>query len=150
TGASAVVLARRGFAVTAIDLSRRAVGRARRRAAAAGVTVRFLVGDLADWWRLGGSFGFFFDRGCYGAVRDRDAYLATLRRVTAPGALGLVLTGNADEPEDPVGPPVLNERQLRDDFGGPFEVVRLRPFRFDPSGPDGRRYLGWSCLLRRR
>ena len=59
-----------------------------------------------------------------------------------------MLTGNAAEPEDAVGPPVLHERQLRREFARLFEVVRLRPFRFD--APEGEKaYLGWSCFLRR-
>lgn len=65
------------------------------------------------------------------------------------GALGLVLTGNAGEPEEEVGPPVLEEREVRREFDGLFEILRLRAFRFDPT-PWGRRYLGWSCLVRRR
>jgi SAM-dependent methyltransferase len=152
TGADAVWLARRGFDVTAVDVSPRAVRRARQRAWSAGVGVRLLACDLREARRFPGPFRFFFDRGCYGAVRrrDRDGYLAALGRVTAPGALALVLTGNADEPEDDVGPPVVSGRALRQEFGGPFEVVDLRRFRFDPCGPDGRRYLAWSCLLRRR
>lgn len=152
TGVNAAYLARRGFSVTAIDLSPRAVRAARRRARALGVRVRLLVGDLADAWRLGGPFDFFFDRGCYGAVRrrQRNDYLATLECVTVPGALGLVLTGNAAEPEDEVGPPGVTAAELRREFGGLCEVIRLRPFRFDPCGPTGCRYLGWSCLLRRR
>jgi SAM-dependent methyltransferase len=151
TGASAVYLARRGFAVTAVDLSPRAIGKARERARAARVSVRFLACDLADARRLGGPFDFFFDCGCYGAVRRRDgsAYLTTLEQVLSPGALGLVLTGNAAEPEDEVGPPGVRAKELREEFGGLFIVMRLRPFRFDPCGPDGRRFLGWSCLLRR-
>ena len=46
TGTNAVWLARQGFDVTAIDLSTRAVERARRRAEAAGVAVRFLTADV--------------------------------------------------------------------------------------------------------
>jgi SAM-dependent methyltransferase len=151
TGTNAVWLARQGFAVTAVDISPHAVRRGRRWAAAAGVRVHFLAADLTAPGVLRGPFDFFFDRGCYHAVRlaDAGAYLRTLERVTRPGALGLVLTGNAAEPEDEDGPPVLDERQLRAELGRLFDIVRLRPFRFDAPGPGDRCYLGWSCLLRR-
>jgi hypothetical protein len=80
---------------------------------------------------------------------DAAGYVGALVRLTAPGSLCLVLTGNAHEPEDAEGPPVLTERQLAEDFVGPFAVVCLREFRFEPEVGDGKRYLGWSCLLRR-
>ncbi len=152
TGTNAVWLARQGFTVTAIDVSPRAIERARQRAREAGVSVRFLTGDLRDADQLGGPYDFFVDCGCYGAVQlgDRAGYLDAVARLTRPGALGLVLTGNDQEPEDEEGPPVLSERQLRHDFGRLFEVLRLRAFRFDAHQGNGKEYLGWSCLLRRR
>jgi SAM-dependent methyltransferase len=152
TGANAVWLARRGFRVAGIDLSPTAIDHARRHARGCGVDVRFLVGDLREPARLGEPYEFFLDCGCFGAVQlgDRDGYLRSLRKLTRSGAVGLVLTGNADEPEDDEGPPVLTGGQLREAFGGFCEVVRLRPFRFDAARGAGQRYLGWSCLLRRK
>ena len=149
-GTNAVWLARQGFDVTAVDLSRRAIHGARQRAAAAGVHVRFLVADLTEAWKLGGPFAFFFDRGCYHAVRRIDAgpYLQLVERITAPGAVGLVLTGNAKEPHDP-GPPVVTEEELRREWGQGFDVVRLREFRFDATYGD-EAFLAWSCWLRKR
>ena len=152
TGTNAVWLAQQGFAVTAIDVSPSAIERARERAEKAGVSVRFLAGDLRDAGRLGGPYDCFVDCGCYGAVQlgDRAGYLDAVARLTRPGALVLVLTGNDREPEDAEGPPVLSEGQLRADFGRPFAVLRLRAFRFDAHQGNGKEYLGWSCLLRRR
>src|SRR5205807_10254810 len=101
---------------------------------------------------LCGPYDFFFDRGCYHAVRlaDPDAYLRTLARVTRPGALGLALLGNDREPEDASGPPVVGEDAIRREWGRLFDIEQLREFRFDPERPGAKRYLGWSCLLRRR
>ena len=152
TGASAVWLAQQGFDVTACDLSRVAIERARRRADEAGAAVRFLVADvLAPPAELDGPYDFVFDRGCYHVVRREDpaAYLATLGRLTRPGSLGLVLAGNSREPHQP-GPPTVSEQQIRAELGPAFEVVELREFCFDQIEPDGTRFLAWSCLLRRR
>ncbi len=152
TGASAVWLARQGFAVTALDLSARAIEQARRRADEAGVPVRFLVVDVLDPPAdLAGPFDFVFDRGCYHVVRREDpaAYAETLHRLTRPGALALVLAGNAREPHDP-GPPVVSEEQIRAELSSRFDIVQLREFRFDQVEAVGVRFLGWSCLLRRR
>jgi len=150
--ANAVWLAQHGFDVTALDLSPLAIELARRRADEAGVTVRFLVADVLNPpAELSVPFDFFFDRGCYHVVRrvDVGAYLETLRRLTRLGTLGLVLAGNAREPHDP-GPPVVSEEQLRAEIGSLFDIVQLREFRFDQVEADGTRFLGWSCLVRRR
>jgi hypothetical protein len=80
---------------------------------------------------------------------DVMAYLETLRRFTRLGTLGLVLTGNAREPHDP-GPPVVAQEQIRTELGRLSDVVHLREFRFDQVEAVGTRFLGWSCLLRRK
>lgn len=152
TGTNAVWLARRGFTVTAVDVSPAAILTGRDRAAQAHVTVRFLLGDLRQLRPPRGPFDFFVDCGCFGAVQlaDTAGYLDALRRVTRPGSLGLVLAGNDAEPETPDGPPVLSRQRLVDAFGDLFKIVRLRPFRWSADQGAGKRYLGWSCLLRRR
>jgi SAM-dependent methyltransferase len=136
TGTNAVWLASQGFDVTGVDVSPLAIERARQRAVAAGVRVRFVEADVLDPPDLGGPFQFFFDRGCYHVVRrvDIDRFLKTLSKITQAGALGLVLTGNAREPHDP----------------GIFEIVRLREFRFETAGPDVPPFLAWSCLVRKK
>lgn len=150
TGVNAVWLAQQGFDVTALDLSPLAIRQAEQRAAAAGVKPRFLAADVLDPPDLGGPFAFFFDRGCYHAVRRMDVgrYLATLERVTRPDTLGLILTGNAREPHDP-GPPVVTEEEIRAELGSVFQIVRHREFHFDQVEPESVRFLAWSCLVRR-
>lgn len=151
TGANAVWLAQQGFDVTAADLSSLAIRRAEERAAAAGVRVRFLPADLLEPPDLGGPFDFLFDRGCYHVVRRTDVgrYLTTLARITRPGTLGLVLTGNAREPHEP-GPPVVSEEEMRAELGRLFTIVCLQEFYFDEVEEGDVRFLAWSCLVRRR
>jgi SAM-dependent methyltransferase len=151
TGANALWLAAEGFDVTALDLSPRAIEQARQRADDAGVRIRFLAADLLHPpAELAGPFDFFFDRGCYHAVRRVDvaAYLETLRRLTHPGTLGLVLAGNAREPHVP-GPPFVTEEEIRSELGSLFDIIQLREFRFDQVESVGTRFLAWSCLLQR-
>jgi SAM-dependent methyltransferase len=151
TGASAVWLAQHGFDVTGVDISPLALDRARERAAAAGVQVRFLAADLLQPRDdLGGPYDFFFDRGCYHVVRRVSAanYVQTLLNISRSGTLGLVLAGNAREPHDP-GPPVVTEEEIRRELGGAFAIRWLREFRFDQVKGIPMEPLGWSCLLKR-
>ena len=152
SGINAVWLAQQGFEVTGVDFNRLAIDKARERAAAAQVTARFLLADVLDWKEDCEPFPFFFDRGCYHAVRSMNvqAYVTTLKRVTAPGSMGLILTGNAREPHEPgQGPPQVSAEELHAELEPVFKIVRLREFRFDTLGKDMPAFLAWSCLLRR-
>ncbi|HEX5104478.1 MAG TPA: class I SAM-dependent methyltransferase [Pirellulaceae bacterium] len=152
SGINAVWLAQQGFDVTGVDFNRLAIEKARQRAIEAEVTIRFLLADVTDWKDDAEPFPFFFDRGCYHSVRDLNlpGYLRTIERVTSPGSLGLILTGNAREPSPPgQGPPVVSEEQLRAELPPLLEIVRLREFRFDVADSAGPSPLAWSCLVRR-
>lgn len=152
SGINAVWLAQRGFDVTGIDVSTLAIQQARSRAAEVGVTIRFEQDDLLAPRGQYEPFPFFFDRGCYHAVRrvDAAAYVRTLQRLTQPNALGLVLAGNSGSTHQPgQGPPVVSEEELRSELGAAFEIVHLREFEFDGT-PGPTPFLAWSCLVRRR
>lgn len=149
TGTNAVYLARRGFDVTAIDLSEVALEQARRRAAAAHLRITFQAVDLVDW-HPGRTFDLVFDRGCYHCVRrtNPSGYLAALARATHAGSRCLLLVGNANE-QTGTGPPRMHEHEIRAELAPLFAVDFIRPFRFeDPGGVPGP--LGWSCWIERR
>ena len=152
TGTNALFLAGRGFRVTAADLSPTDIEAAKRRATEAGLDVDFRTADLlaSPPPDLGGPYDFLFDRGVYHVVRriDVDAYLRLLEALSRPGTLYLSLMGNANEPHEP-GPPTVSEEEVRRELGSVFELLDLRPFRFDPTPMVPDRPLGWSCLMRR-
>jgi SAM-dependent methyltransferase len=151
TGTNSIWLAQQGFDVIAVDVAPLAVERAKQHARDAGLKANFPVADVINLPDLGGPFEFFFDRGCYHAVR-RDApdkYAPAVARQLAPGARGLVLAGNAREPHDP-GPPVVTEDELRKELGTEFEILDLHEFRFDEAPGVNERFLGWSCLLKKK
>jgi len=151
TGTNSVWLAQQGFAVIGIDVAPLAVARAEERAHAARVAAHFLVADVLQLPDLGGLFEFFFDRGCYHAVR-REApgqYAPAVARQLAACGRGLVLAGNAREPHDP-GPPVVTEQEIRNELGMAFEILDLNEFRFDEAPGVPQRFLGWSCLVEKR
>jgi methyl halide transferase len=151
TGSNCIWLAQQGFEATGIDLAPLAVERAQQRAHAAGVKAQFVAADVLHLPHLGGPFAFFFDRGCYHAVRREapDQYaLAVARQLTA-GGRGLILAGNAREPHDP-GPPVVSEEEIRNELGAEFQILDLHEFRFDEAPGVTKRFLGWSCLVEKR
>lgn len=151
TGTNSVWLAQHGFEVTGVDVAPLAIEQAEQRARAAGVRVQFLAADLLALPELKGPFNFFFDRGCYHAVRREapEQYVRAVTRQLATGARGLILAGNACEPHDP-GPPVVTEEELRAELGAAFEILDLHEFRFDEAPGVPARFLGWSCLVEKR
>ena len=151
TGTNSVWLAQQGFEVTGIDLAPLAVERAEWRASDAGVDAQFVVADILDSPDLDGPFAFFFDRGCYHAVRRKapERYAPAVAQLLAAGGRGLILAGNAREPHDP-GPPVVTEAQIRDELGLAFQILDVREFRFDEAPGVSERFLAWSCLVEKR
>jgi SAM-dependent methyltransferase len=151
TGTNSVWLAQQGFDVTGIDVAPLAIERAEERARAAGVNARFVAADILNLPDPDRPCSFFFDRGCYHAVRRGapDAYAPAVARQLASGATGLILAGNAREPHDP-GPPVVTEEQIRAEIGAAFEILELREFRFDEAPGVPVRFLGWSCRVKKR
>jgi methyl halide transferase len=151
TGTNSVWLAQQGFDVTGIDVAPLAVERAEARARAAGVTAQFIVADLLQRPDLNGPFAFFFDRGCYHAVRRTapNQYAPAVAQQLAPGARGLILAGNARKPQHP-GPPVVTEEKIRTELSSAFHILDLQEFHFDQAPGAPTRYLGWSCLVEKR
>jgi SAM-dependent methyltransferase len=156
TGANTAELARRGFAVTTFDLAERAVERARARLADAGLTADVRVAGVHDVGDLGAPFPLVFDRGVYHVLRrepaDLAALLALLQRAAAPGALWLSLSGNANEPAEGEGPPLVTAAELTSELEPLFELVELREVRFRAHLQDGSPFapLAWAALWRRR
>ena len=93
TGINAIYLAQHGFAVTGIDVSRRAIALAKRKTRSAQLTdrVRLERGDvtLMRRWVLGGSIDFAYDIGCFHNLKAeaRQRYVSALSGVLKPGAI---------------------------------------------------------------
>jgi SAM-dependent methyltransferase len=100
-GDLAIALARRGYDVTAIDISRVAIDMARAKAASEGLTVHFEVQNARDLSLPSAPFDSVFDSGLLHSLirRDRgevDEYLALLPGLAAPGATVFVLAVSAE------------------------------------------------------
>jgi SAM-dependent methyltransferase len=119
TGRNAIYLAGHGWEVTGVDLVGHAVTLARQKAEAAGISVRFVEGDVTRLDELGigrSSFDLLVDSGCYHAVPmdRRDAYAAGVTAVAAPGAQ-LLMYGVGTAPVPRAG---VTEQELRRRFTG--------------------------------
>ncbi len=149
TGADAVLLAQRGFDVTAVDSAPMAIERARGRAEQEDALIRFVMDDVFRFTQSAETFDLVYDAGFYHFIRlaALDQLLDMLWHITRPDSFYLTLVGSTGE-EAEGGPPQVSEQEIRGELGRLFEFVHLRPFRFEsPSREEG--YAGWSCLMRR-
>ena len=87
TGTNAITLARRGWQVTAVDFSPRAIRAARRKNVRAGLDIDFRVGDVSDLSAIAGPFDYALDIGCLFSLDElrRSNYAADLQRLVRPG-----------------------------------------------------------------
>jgi len=94
TGTNAIYLAQHGWDVTAVDFTPQPVKAARRKAEAAGVEPRFVVGDVTQLERLGvgGGYSLIFDLGCFHSIPEagRGGYARGVTAAAAPGATFLL------------------------------------------------------------
>ena len=88
TGTNAITMAEYGWRVTAVDFSIKAIHRARRKSAAAGHTIAFHEGDVAQLDFLKGPFGYALDIGCLFSLTpmDQARYVEHLSRMLSLGA----------------------------------------------------------------
>ena len=155
-GADAIWLARRGWTVTAIDISDVAVGRAREAAAAAGATVEWVCGDALQTSFPAGTFDLVSMQ--YPALPKSagEAAVQTLLDAVRPDGLLLAVYHDLDhehrehvkaqgfDPADYVGVDELGGL-LGDDFT--VELHAIEP-RIDP--PPGNPHIADVVLRARR
>jgi SAM-dependent methyltransferase len=148
-GDLAIALARRGYDVTAIDISRVAIDMARAKAAREGLTVRFEVQDATDLSLPWAPFDSVFDSGLLHSLNRRgggevDNYLAQLPGLAAPGATVFVLAVSLEASQG-WG---LTEAFLRASFAEP-EWVETQVEEIDVAAETGGRKLALAGFLLR-
>ncbi len=126
TGHNVIYLAQQGFVATGVDISARAIAKARRKADAPGVAPTLLVGDVTDLAGVEGPFDLVLDYGClHSLVReaDREAYVRTVLRLTRPGSR-FMLTSFVRSPRGRFRllSIMLQPGEAERRFGGEFEV----------------------------
>ena len=142
TGVDAIYLAEHGWDVTAVDITARALGIARRAAARAGVTPRFVRGDVTRLPELGlgHDYDLLLDFGCLHTLPAdrRPAYLDGVTQAAKAGAT-LLLYGFRQPPRPAPMFAGLTEEEVRHRFGpAGWEVTAAEP-ALDDLSPTGRR-----------
>lgn len=125
TGDSSIYLARHGWSVTAADFVRKALSRARAKAAAAGVQgIHFVHADATrlDAYGLGTGFALAVDNGCFHGLSDegRDGYVRAISAMVPTGGR-LILAAFLEKPRR--GPRGVNRDEIERRFGPGWELL---------------------------
>jgi SAM-dependent methyltransferase len=123
TGTNVRYLSDHGWDVTGIDFVPRAIRAARRKNPRASLVVGDVTGLAAAG--VSGPFDLMLDLGCFHSLPDdrRDAYVAEVARVAAPGGTYLLFAFGAKQR----GTPVATEEEIRRRFASRFEIAEVRP-----------------------
>ncbi len=156
TGEHALLAAAHGGTATGVDLSPRAIGRARAKAAERGLAARFEAGDALDLTALlGTTFDTAIDSGVFHVFDDADRarYVASLAGVLEPGGTCYLMCFSDREPGDR-GPRRVRQDELAAAFAA-WEVASITAATFEvnpgfgfepPAAPVAQ---AWLAVLRR-
>jgi 2-polyprenyl-3-methyl-5-hydroxy-6-metoxy-1,4-benzoquinol methylase len=146
-GTQAMHLARRGFAVTATDISGAAIRMARAKAEAQGLDIMWKQDDVLDT-RLDHQFDVIFDRGCFHvlALERRQEYVSTVGSLLKPGGHLFLKCFSRLQPEEQ-GPYRFSPAQIRELFGSRLRVLSIKETVYQGTLDPLPRAL--FCMMRR-
>ncbi|WP_019502629.1 class I SAM-dependent methyltransferase [Pseudanabaena sp. PCC 6802] len=125
-GTQAIELARRGFSMTATDLSAAAIARAQQRVGQDGLKIDWKQDDILDTC-LDRQFDFIFDRGCFHVLppERRQDYVRTVGELLKMGSyLFLKCFSRLQSGEQ--GPYRFTPEQIREIFGSQLKVISIK------------------------
>ncbi len=127
TGTNCLYMAQHGWEATGVDFVPRAIAQARRKAAAAGASARFVVGDVTRLTDLGVGVGYelLLDLGCFHSIPDarRDAYIAGATEIAKQGATMLLFAMVRRGDPRRIGPRGVARGEVAQRFASGWEIV---------------------------
>lgn len=149
TGEHALLAAERGLDVVGVDIAALAIALAQGKAAARGLSARFVVGDALDLAALGEEFDTVVDCGLFHVFDDasRARYVESLSKVVRPGGHIYLLCFSDRQPGD-WGPRRVTQQELRDSFADGWQVELIEPAEITVTFmPDA--VLSWLATITR-
>jgi SAM-dependent methyltransferase len=124
TGDNSIYLAKHGWRVTGIDFIAKAVDKARTKAAADNVDIRFEQGDVTRLCQegVGSNFALIVDNGCLHGMSDDDRYYY-VREVTATAAPGALLLLVEFVPGASKGVPGIGADEVEERFASGWTML---------------------------
>jgi len=125
-GTQAIQLAKRGFVVTATDLSENAIDKAKKLSS----KVNFVTDDFLNSKLPDNEFDFIFDRGCFHVfdISQRQNYVKQIKRILDDNGILFLKCMSIDEknlPENEV-PHKFSRQEIIDIFSNDFDIQSIK------------------------
>jgi cyclopropane fatty-acyl-phospholipid synthase-like methyltransferase len=132
TGENTLLAAARGATATGVDLSARAIAKARAKAAERGLSARFETGDVLRLGDLGLTFEVIIDSGVFHVFDDeaRARYVTSLATVLGPGGRCYLICFSDRQPGE-AGPRRVSQDELRAAFSDGWSVGSIEAEAFE-------------------
>ena len=151
TGEHALLAAAHGAQAVGVDVSPRAIGQARAKAAERGLPARFEVADALNLAALGTTFDTIIDSGLFHVFDDesRTRYVGSLASVLRPGGTCYLMCFSDRQPGD-WGPRRVSQDELRTAFGDGWSIASIAAdtFAINP-GFGGPAVQAWLATIQR-
>lgn len=151
TGENALMVAAHGGDVTGVDVSARAIEKARAKAAERGSSVRFEVADALGPGALGTSFDTVIDSGLFHTFGDEDRtrYVSSLAAALTAGGMLYLMCFSDRQPGD-WGPRRVRQDELRSAFADGWTVDSITASEFEINPGLGTPTVqAWLAIVRR-
>ncbi len=150
TGEQTLLAAAHGADAVGVDVSGRAVQRAREKAAERGLVARFELGDALHLADLGLTFDAIIDSGVFHVFDDQDRvrYVASLASVLSPGGRCYLMCFSDRQPGE-YGPRRVTQDELRAAFVTGWVVVSIEAAAFEVNQPMGPFAQAWLAVIER-
>ena len=151
SGEHALLATARGADVVGVDVSPRAIERARRKAGERGLTVRFEVADALRLGELGLTFDTVIDSGLFHVFDDADRarYVTSLASVLEPGGTCYLMCFSDRQPGT-MGPRRVSQEELRAAFSDGWAVTSIVAEAFEVNpGLGTPTAQAWLATIRR-
>jgi cyclopropane fatty-acyl-phospholipid synthase-like methyltransferase len=153
TGEHTLLAAARGALATGVDISPRAVGRAREKAAERGVQAYFEVADVLNLGQLGMTFDTIIDSGVFHVFSDEDRarYVASLAAALPSGGSCHLMCFSDRQPGE-YGPRRVTQDELRTAFADGWTVTGIEAdtFEVNPGALPVTTVQAWLATIDRR
>jgi cyclopropane fatty-acyl-phospholipid synthase-like methyltransferase len=151
SGEHALLAAARGADVVGVDVSPRAIDRARRKAGERGIAVRFEVADALRLGELGLTFDTVIDSGLFHVFDDADRarYVTSLASVLPSGGTCYLMCFSDRQPGT-MGPRRVSQEELRAAFSDGWSVASIVAEAFEVNPGLGTPTVqAWLATIRR-
>ncbi len=152
TGEHTLLAAASGAQATGVDISPRAIAKARAKAAERGVQANFEVADVLSLGQLGMTFDTIIDSGVFHVFSDEDRarYVASLAAVLPSGGRCYLMCFSDRQPGD-YGPRRVTQDELRTAFADGWTVdgIDADTFVVNPGALPVTTVQAWRAALHR-